>query len=623
MNKKVVQALNNIAIKLRIHSIEMTTIAGSGHPTTCLSCAEIMAALFFKVMQWDPSLPEATNADEFILSKGHAAPILYAALAEAGAISKDLLLTLRRFDSVLEGHPTPRCKWIKAATGSLGQGLSVGVGMAIAQQFSKPLRNTYVLLGDGEMAEGQIWEAMNSAAERKLNNLIAVLDMNRLGQTGPTMFGWDAKAYKKKAEAFGWDALVINGHSIPQLLDAFVKAKKSSRPSLIIAKTSKGKDSFAENKEGWHGKPFPKDKCDDEVRRLKKKIKETLWSPTFIKAKAYNSKYTDEFATPSYKKGDLVATRDAYGTALLKIGKSNKRVIAIDGDVANSTRANSFAKKYPKRFIQGYIAEQNCVGMALGLARKDYFPYFATFGAFLTRAFDQIRMAYYSDRQTLHDGSIVFCGSHAGVSIGEDGPSQMALEDISMFRALPLTTVLYPCDAVSCEKLLAVTRSTAGMTYIRTTRGKTPVIYTNDEKFWPGGLKVLVNDRNAKVALIGAGVTVHECLSAAKELKKKKIPVIVVDLYSISPIDRLGLQKIAKQVDFMCTFEDHNINGGLGDAVAAEVECKAQVLKQGIIGMPRSGTPEELRDYFGISAKDIVNKVLMTLKHKVLHKRKG
>lgn len=604
MQKKEVQALKDIANKLRIHSIEMTTAAGSGHPTTCLSCAEIMSVLFFKQMIWDPHTPNAKNVDEFILSKGHAAPILYAALAEAGSIEKSKLLTLRQFDSNLEGHPTPRLKWIKTATGSLGQGLAVGAGMAIAQQSEKPLRKTYVLLGDGEMAEGSVWEAMNLAAIRKLNNLVAILDMNRLAQSGPTMHGWDSNTYKKKAEAFRWNALVVDGHSIPALLSAFSKASKSKKPTLIIAKTVKGKGSFVENKEGWHGKPFPLDKCDSEIKKLKKKISGKKFKPeNFVTAKPANKSRTVNSIKTTYKQGDKVAVRDAFGNALLKLGK-NKSVFAIDGDVGNSTRTNAFSKKYPDRFIQCYIAEQTMAGVSAGLASKGKLPFAATFGAFWTRAHDQIRMANYSRQK------IVFVGSHAGVSIGGDGPSQMALEDLSMFRTLFNTVVLYPCDAPSCEQLTAIAATHNGVSYIRTTRGKTPVIYSNNEKFKIGGSKLLLNQKGSKIALLTVGVTVHEALEAAKQLKKHKIPVIVIDMYSIKPLDETRLKSLAENIQSFITIEDHSVDGGLGDAVSSFLSGKAEILKLGIDCMPRSGTPKELRDHYDISARDIVDKVL-------------
>ncbi|MGB9836619.1 MAG: transketolase, partial [Candidatus Saccharicenans sp.] len=481
-----ISVLEKIAKRLRIHSLRMTTAAGSGHPTTCLSSAEIMACLFFHEMRFNPKDPFAWENDEFVLSKGHAAPILWAAYAEAGLIPQESLLDLRKITSDLEGHPTPRMPWVKAATGSLGQGLSVGVGLALAQRLAGVKARTFVLMGDGECAEGAVWEAANAAREYKLGNLVAVVDVNRLGQSDPTMHQHDIKAYARKFKAFGWDVFEIDGHKIEKILEALTLARKGQAPKVILARTIKGKGvSFIEDKNGWHGKPLKPEELEKALAELgpMPEVEAKKYVRSREKARLPRWKESFDFGLPEYK--EKTATRLAYGLALEKLGRVNEKVVVIDGDVKNSTYADRFFASFPGRSFQSYIAEQNMVGMAMGLAAKGFLPFVATFAAFLTRAHDQIRMAAYSF------SNVKFCGSHVGVSIGEDGPSQMGLEDLAMFLPIPDCVVFYPSDAVSAEKCLKEAARHKGMVYIRTTRPATPILYRAEEEFPVGGAKIL------------------------------------------------------------------------------------------------------------------------------------
>jgi len=575
--------LKQMADKLRIHSLKSTTIAGSGHATSCMSCAEIMSALFFS---------ELKANDQFILSKGHAAPILWACYAEAGIIPAKKLNDLRKIGSTLEGHPTTRMDMVKIATGSLGQGLSAGAGMALCTK-----NKVYVLLGDGEMAEGAAWEAVNIASHYKLSNLIAIIDVNRLGQSQETMHGYTLGMYKKKFESFGWNTIIINGHNTKSILGAFAKAGKSKKPTAIIARTIKGKGvSFLENKNGWHGRALNKQELEKALKqigkpnvKLKSKIKKKKIKNNFI-----------GFRAGFYKKGEETATRDAYGRALLKIGEKNKKVMILDGDVKNSTRAEAFFKKYPSKSCECYIAEQNMIGMACGISAMGYIPFCATFSAFLTRAYDFIRMAQYSN------ANIKIMGSHSGISIGQDGPSQMGLEDISMFLAMPESVILYPCDAVSCEKLVNEMGKHKGITYLRTTRPKTPVIYSNSEKFRIGGLKILRKSKKDKALVIGAGITVHEALKAYDILNKKGIKIRVIDLYSVKPIDSNSLIKNARECKGkVVVAEDHYFNG-IGSMLSSIIgPVKHLYVKK----RPRSGKPEELMKKYRIDYNAIVRAV--------------
>ena len=603
MDKK--EVLKKIAKRLRIHSLNMTSTAGSGHPTTCLSMAELAACLFFGEMRYNIHDPFDWANDEFVLSKGHAAPILWACYAEAGIISLESLKDLRNISSPLEGHPTPRMNWVKSATGSLGQGLSIGVGIAAAMKLAKSNRRVYVFMGDGECAEGSTWEASNSAAELGLNNLCAVVDINRLSQSGPTMHGHDINAYTRKFKAFGWEPIEIDGHNIDQILQALQKAKQSEKPVVILARTIKGKGvSFLEDKNGWHGKPLKGDDVD-------KALKEIGPMPD-IDAKKYVNK-PDKVAPPQFKKrfdfeklnyGKDTATRRGYGNALVSLGRVNDAVVSIDGDVKNSTYAEDFFDTFPERSFQSYIAEQNMVGMGIGMAVKGYIPFMATFSAFLGRAHDQIRMAAYSM------SNIKMAGSHAGVSIGEDGPSQMGLEDLAIFTPIPGCVVFYPCDAPSAESCVETMAQHDGMAYIRTTRPATPVLYKKGEKFPVGGSKVIKKSSQDKALIVAAGITVFEALKAYEELKSRGISIRIMDAFCIKPVDRVSLIKNAEEAgNKVVVVEDHYPSGGLGCAVSQALAGKADIIHLAIKSLPRSGKPEELLDKYGISAKHILKAV--------------
>ncbi len=607
MDKK--KALEKIAQRLRIHSFKMTTKAGSGHPTTCSSMAELAACLFFDEMRYNIHDPFDWSNDEFVLSKGHAAPILWAAYAEAGIISQKSLMNLRKITSPLEGHPTPRMKWVKGATGSLGQGLSVGVGLAMAMKLGKCPRRVYVLLGDGECAEGAVWEAANQASLAGLDNLCAVLDINRLGQSDPTMHGHDLDAYERKFKAFGWDAVKIDGHNISQILSAFKKARQSKKPTAIIAKTIKGKGvSFLEDKNGWHGKPLKQADLEQAL--------DELGTMPDIDAKRYVNK-PNKLKKPKLKNGfrfkkntyhKNTATRRAYGNALVNLGKINESVVSIDGDVKNSTYADSFFAAFPMRSFEVFIAEQNMVGIGIGMAARGYIPFLATFAAFLCRAHDQIRMAGYSF------SNMKLVGSHVGVSIGADGPSQMGLEDLALFRPIPGCAVLYPSDAYSTEGCVEAMAKYKGLAYLRTTRPATPILYKNGEEFPIGGSRVLKRSQKDKVAVIAAGITVHEALKAYEELKKDDIMVRVIDAYSIQPMDPKIRNEVTKAGNRAVVVEDHFRSGGLGDAVASLLSGKADIKHLAIDELPRSGEPEELLEKYGISAKHIEGAVKQFIK---------
>ncbi len=599
------EILEKIATRLRIHSVKMTTKAGSGHPTTCLSMADLTACLFFDEMKYDPKNPDNWSNDELVLSKGHAAPILWAAYAEAGIIPEKSLMNLRKITSVLEGHPTPRMKWVKSATGSLGQGLSVGVGMALAMKLGKSPARVYVMSGDGECAEGSVWEAVNMAFLHKLRNLCLIVDINRLSQSEQTMHGHDIKAYERKFKAFGWDVISIDGHKINEILRAFKKARENAMPTAILAKTIKGKGvSFVEDKNGWHGKPLMGDDSKRALEELgsmpsvdaKKYVRKPKKTQNQPVAKRYNFKRT------VYK--DKAATRRAYGNALLNLGKINETVVALDGDVKNSTYAEDFFEAFPKRSFQSYIAEQNMVGMSIGMSAKGYLPFLATFSAFLSRAHDQIRMSAYSF------SNIKFCGSHSGVSIGADGPSQMGLEDLGIFRPMPGCAVLYPSDAYSTEACVESMAKHKGLAYIRTTRPATPLLYSKEDKFPIGGSKVLKKSKNDAVAVIGAGITVHEALKAYEQLKAEKISVRIIDAYSVEPVDKDNISREVEEAGGkVVVAEDHFQNGGLGDAVAQALSGKAEIIHLAVKDLPRSGKPEELLDKYGIDANHIKKSV--------------
>ncbi|PYS00794.1 MAG: transketolase [Acidobacteria bacterium] len=559
--------------RLRIHSLIATTEAGSGHPSSCLSAADLASVIFFNEMRFDPEDPHHPANDRFILSKGHAAPLLYAAYVEAGIIPEKEILTLRRLDSDLEGHPTPRIPWVDVATGSLGQGLSAGLGNALAAQMDGLAYNTYVLLGDGECAEGSVWEAAALASYYKASNLY------------------------------------VDGHNYVDIVEAFEKCRRDSNslPRVIVAKTVKGKGvSMLENREGWHGKPLPRADLDKALNELSQPFASDVFRPNprprpaVLPGRAEGSIEI----TVNRKLGELVATREAYGDALVKLADKDTRIVALDGDTKNSTYSEKLMKERQDRFLEMFIAEQNMVGVAMGLSARGKIPFVSTFAAFLTRAHDQIRMAGVSR------SNLKFCGSHSGVSIGEDGPSQMGLEDLAMFRPVPGSIILYPCDAVSTERLMAEAARWHGICYIRTTRSKTPVLYSNETLFPIGGSKVLRRSEKDSVTVVAAGITAHEALKAASQLEAENTPIRVIDAYSVKPIDGVGLLNAAKDTGGrIVVVEDHYVEGGLGDAVLNAVGNRARVVKLAIREIPRSGPSEALLDKYGINSKHIVDAV--------------
>jgi len=593
-----------VADRLRKLSIEMTTASKSGHPTSCMSAAEIVAMLYFRVMRYDPGNPNSHESDKFVLSKGHAAPVQYAAFVEAGTLSRDEAMTLRKIDSRIEGHPTPRLPWVDVATGSLGQGLSAGAGMALAMKRKRPGRRVFVLLGDGEVAEGAVWEAAAFASHYRLGNLCAIVDVNRLGQSEAAMLGHDVNAHAKRFRAFGWKTVVVDGHNVDELEAAFATAcKRGRKPTAIIAKTFKGHGvSFLEDADGHHGKPLTGDEAAkaiaelDIVEKEPPKIATTTNPPLKINVRGMEP--------PAYEKGEKVATRQAYGTALAKLGRACKYVVALDGDTKNSTFALTFAKEHPKRFTECYIAEQNMVGVAMGLASEQCLPFVSSFGAFLVRAADQIRMA------GVTGCNIKLCGSHAGCSIGEDGPSQMALEELGLMRSVPGSVVLYPSDAVCAEKMVVAAAEHEGFAFIRTGRPKQPVIYGNDETFPLGELKVVRRSDSDALTIAGAGVTLYEALAAAETLGAAGINVRVVDLYSVKPFPAAALAENARATGRrVLVVEDHYPAGGLGEAAAAALSPEGiAVHSLAVSQLPRSGKGAELLAYCGIDAAAICKK---------------
>ncbi|VDK47804.1 unnamed protein product [Anisakis simplex] len=608
-----VQALSDAANRMRISAIQMTSTAKSGHPTSSCSAAEIMATLFFDEMHYDKDQPKHPSADRFVLSKGHACPILYAAWEEAGHLTHDQVLSLRKIDSDIEGHPTPRLDFIDVATGSLGQGLSCAAGMAyVGKYIDKASYRVYCLLGDGESAEGSVWEAAAFSSYYKLDNLVAIIDVNRLGQSQPTMLGHNTEAFAKRFEAFGFNAIVVDGHDVSQLLKAFHNARETKdKPTAIIAKTFKGKGiENIEDQENWHGKPVP----SETVKAIEARIKDKSGRGKLIIKKPINDAPevdirpgSIKMEPPNYNKGDKVATRAAYGTALAKLGDACPRVIGLDGDTKNSTFSEKLLHKHPQQFIECFIAEQNLVGVAIGAGcRGRTIPFTSTFAAFFTRATDQLRMGAVSF------ANLKCAGSHVGVSIGEDGPSQMALEDLSIFRAIPSSIVFYPSDGVSCERAAELAANTPGIVFIRTSRPANPIIYDNNEHFEIGKGKVVRESSDDKIVLIGAGVTLFECLKAADKLAAEGVHACVIDPFTIKPIDKALIVQHAKRVGGrVLTVEDHYPAGGIGEAVCAAVSDEAGIRVRSlcVTDVPRSGPPDLLLDMYGISASKIVDAV--------------
>jgi transketolase len=604
-----VATVRQLAQQLRVDSIRSTTAAGSGHPTSSMSAADLMAVLQANYLRYDFDNPKHPNNDRLIFSKGHAAPLLYSMYKAAGAISDEELMSLRKFGSRLEGHPVPVVlPWVDVATGSLGQGLAYGLGMALnAKYLDKLSYRTWVLCGDSEMAEGSVWEAMEAASYYKLDNLTAIIDMNRLGQRGETMLGWNSKAYAERARSFGWHAIEIDGHDLTQIEKAFAEAvKHKGEPVMIVAKTEKGHGvSSIANKDGWHGKALSADQAKDAIAELGGQTSIVVKPAKPADEKPASISGSGKFECPAYDKP--AATREAYGDALKSLGAARGDVVALDGEVCNSTFAERFGQKYPERFFEMFIAEQLMVGAAVGLATRGKIAFASTFAAFLSRAYDFIRMA------AISRAHFNLCGSHAGVSIGQDGPSQMALEDIAMMRAIYSSTIVYPSDATSAARLVEEMANTPGISYMRTTREKTAILYKSDEKFPIGGCKVLHESSSDKATLVAAGITLHESLKAYEQLKSAGINVRVIDLYSVKPLDKATLARAARETGTLIVVEDHWPQGGMGDAVleafSEDGMTLPRVIKLAVRSMPGSGTPDELIDAAGISARHIVETV--------------
>ena len=590
--------------QLRVDSIRCSAVPKSGHPTSSMSGADLMAVLVAKYLRYDFGEPKNPANDHLIFSKGHASPLLYSIYKACGAISDEELLTFRQFGSRLEGHPTPVIPWVDVATGSLGQGLPIGVGVALGGKLDESPSTVWVLCGDSEIAEGSMWEAFEHAAFYSLDNLVAILDINRLGQRGETMHGWDLSSYVRRAEAYGWAAIEIDGHDVDAIDRAYEEALATTgRPTAIVARTIKGKGVKAvENKEGWHGKAL--DDPEEAIAELggERNIVIDVRKPDPFDAKQRESRTLE---LPRYDVGDEVATRKAYGDALVAIGKADGSVVALDGEVSNSTYADEFAKEIPQRYFEMYIAEQQLLAAAVGLQVRGWKPFGSTFAAFLSRGYDFIRMA------AISRANIRLSGSHAGVSIGEDGPSQMALEDLASFRAVHGSTVLYPCDANQTAKLVATMADLEGISFIRTTRGATPVIYGADEDFRLGGSKVVRSTDDDEVTIVAAGITLHEALEAAEELAQDGIGARVVDLYSVKPIDVAGLREAAEATQGrLVTVEDHWPEGGIGESVLAafaDADERPRVEILAVRELPGSGKPAELLEAAGIDAAHIAD----------------
>lgn len=637
--------LQKLARRIRHDILTITTTAGSGHPTSSLSAVELMTVLFFKYLHYDLADPKNPDNDRVIFSKGHASPLYYALYAAAGVISTEDLMKYRTFDSNLEGHPTERFQYTEAATGSLGQGLSIGLGEALGMRLNTELRipNTekskyhdsvfsiqyssprvFVLAGDGEMAEGSVWEAAAAASYKKVNNLVLVVDVNELGQSDPTMYGSDGvNVYAKRFESFGWRVICVsNGNDLVEVDKAYAEASiPSDGPTVILAKTKKGAGiSFIEGKDGWHGKPLSKDELPKALAELGEvdlkmvgEVQKPLHTVSSIEYAGKDKKNNDTQYTiqnTQYDPMKPVATRKAFGNALKRLGATHPELVVVDGDVKNSTYTEFFGKEFSERFFELFIAEQNMVGVAVGLSARGYHPVVSSFACFLSRAADQIRMAAFSG------ANILVNGSHAGVSIGEDGPSQMGLEDLALFRAVHGSTVFYPSDAVAAEALTRLALEQKGIVYIRTSRPETPILYDEKETFSIGGSKTHASREKEVVTVVAAGVTLNEALKAQEELEKEHIGIRVIDCYSVKPIDEKTLKLAASETKAIVVVEDHYPEGGIGEAVktALAMEPKVPIIHLAVYKTPRSGKSAQLLAYEGIAADDIVETVKSLVK---------
>ncbi|WP_329415154.1 transketolase [Streptomyces sp. NBC_00704] len=602
--------------QLRVDSVRASAAAGSGHPTSSMSAADLMAVLLAHHLRYDFERPAHPGNDRFVLSKGHASPLLYSAYKAVGAVDDEELLTFRKLGSRLEGHPTPRrLPWVETATGSLGQGLPVGVGIALS---GKRLEHTgyrvWVLCGDSELAEGSVWEAAEHAGHEHLDNLTAIVDVNRLGQRGPTRHGHDLDAYARRFQAFGWHTVEVDGHDVDAIDRAYGEAASTKgQPTVILARTLKGRGVDAvQDREGLHGKPLPDaDEAIEElggVRDLRVRVREPA------DTRMLHSVPTGRLDLPRWEKGEEAATRDAYGQALAALGGAREDVVALDGEVSDSTRAEVFAKEHPERFFECYIAEQQLVAAAVGLAARGWVPYASTFAAFLTRAHDFVRMAAVSG------SGVNLVGSHAGSAIGQDGPSQMGLEDLAMFRAVHGSTVLYPCDPNQTARLVATMAGLDGVRYLRTSRGKASALYGPDEEFPVGGSKVLRSSDRDRMTVVAAGVTVHEALKAAEALDGEGIAVRVIDLYSVKPVDRETLRRAAEETGCLLSVEDHHEQGGLGDAVLdafLDGRPTPRLVRLAVRTMPGSAAPDEQLHAAGIDAESIAASVRLLVEQAI------
>jgi transketolase len=600
---------NELAAQIAVDSIRCTTAAGSGHPTSSMSCAHLLAVLFADHLRTDVGDPKSVANDRFVMSKGHAAPALYAVLKAIGAIDDDLMMSLRRMGSPIQGHPAPvpELPWIDVASGSLGQGLAVGIGMSIAMRLDGSPARTWVLMGDSEMAEGSVWEAMEAAAYHRVSNLIAILDLNRLGQRGPTMHEWQSDIFARRAQSFGWQSLQIDGHDVVAVDAAYTQAESADMPTLIVARTEKGHGvSFLANKLGWHGKSVPAEREAEAIAELGGPRSITVQPPKPEPFLAAAPPALDAGPRPTFDASGA-ATRKAFGEALAWLAGARPDLVVLDGEVGNSTHTDDFEAVAPGRFLEMFIAEQSMIGAQTGLQALGKTAFAASFGAFLSRSMDQVRMA------AISRADLRLCGSHAGVSIGEDGPSQMALEDLAAFRAIEGSTVLYPADGASTVSLVEQMCDLRGVSFLRTTREKTPTLYDAAESFPVGGSKTLRSSRSDSATLIGAGITVHEALAAADSLSAEGIQVRVIDAYSIKPLDAAAMRLALQETGLLVVIEDHRPEGGLGDAVldglASGGPMNGSVVKLAVTGMPGSGTPAELRAWASIDSASIMRAV--------------